>query len=60
MTGSVIAGRGESGAIVWGPETLGYGLLHAYDSGRLFGLTSAGVLIAIDAATGHVPERMRF
>jgi len=42
----------QSGAVIWGPQTLGRGLLHAYDIGRLYGLTNTGLLMAIDAATG--------
>ncbi len=41
-----------TGAVVWGPNALGGGLLHAYDSGRLFVLTSSGLLMALDATSG--------
>jgi outer membrane protein assembly factor BamB len=42
----------QSGAVVWGPNALGDGLLHAYDSGRLFVLTKSGLLMALDASNG--------
>ena len=42
----------RTGAVVWGPETLGRGMMYAYDGGRLFGVNTSDFVQAIDAETG--------
>jgi outer membrane protein assembly factor BamB len=42
----------RTGAVVWGPETLGRGMMYAYDGGRLIGANSSDFVQALDADTG--------